>query len=105
MPKETPDVQWESEVLFCGVSLKFGIAPALAFGQREVTPIPVLVPRLCHPPIHWSMIHSSCSMCSTYSLSGPSHAGFGNVLSVRVWVDRRLDWCKVREGWDAIVEE
>ena len=76
MPKEILDVQWGSKVLHYGVSLKFGVAPAFAFGQLEVTPIPVLVPRLRQPPIHWPMLHSFMLP------SGPSHAGLGDVLSV-----------------------
>ena len=64
-------------ILRCGVSLKFGIAPAFPFGQRELTPIPVLVPQLRHPTFRWSVIRSSCSSCSIYSPNGPFLATIG----------------------------
>ena len=69
MPKKDPVVHWRNTIL-CYETLKFGGATT----GPTPTPISILIPGLLHPPIHRSMLHSSCSI---YSSSGPSRATVG----------------------------
>ena len=64
---EVPVVHGGRTILCYGPSLKFGVCICICIWATETDsdPIPTLVPRLRHPPIHWSMLHSLCSMCST----------------------------------------
>ena len=76
MPKKDPVVHWRNTILCYETLLKFGGATT----GPTPTPISILIPGLLHPPIHRSMLHSSCSI---YSSSGPSRATVGGTKNER----------------------